>query len=197
MNLSFEVRFTRVITHSPFPTAKSPNPQSKPKHNKSSLVYCVGSLAMLSISLKFTRKKHWPSHRSAFLFLWARKNPQLLYTRITITIIIFYVWTPRLITLLPEANSQKARTKPNLLTSIPQRSERSGFYMHIHYAHTVFDMINCQEYIIAVSGLGPQRWQKTTKVQECFLPIQRTFIKILVFFFFLDKWENSKKKKNR
>lgn len=80
------------------------------------------------------------------------KNSHPADTRITIAVFTFYFWIPTLTSLLPEANSQKARTAPNLLNSMPQRSESGDFYMHIYYAHTVFDMINCQEYIIAVSG---------------------------------------------
>lgn len=52
--------------------------------------------------------------------------------------------------------------------------------MHIHYDYTVFDMINCQEYIIAVLlkfffFLNPQRWQQETKRLYDYFPIQIIF----------------------
>lgn len=50
--------------------------------------------------------------------------------------------------------------------------------MHIHYDSTVFDMINCQEYIIAVLlklFFNPQRWQQETKRLYDDFPIQRIF----------------------
>lgn len=54
--------------------------------------------------------------------------------------------------------------------------------MHIHYDYTVFDMINCQEYIIAVLlklffffFLNPQRRQQETKRLYDYFPIQRIF----------------------
>lgn len=106
---------------------------------------------------------------------------------------MFYAWTPTLSTLLPEANSQRARTKPDLLNSIPQRSE-SGDFLHAHrlcpYSlwydklpriyHSCFRLLNAEM----------TRENKGTTM--CFLPIQRIIIQ---FLYVLDKWENSKKKK--
>lgn len=105
---------------------------------------------------------------------------------------MFYAWTPTLSTLLPEANSQRARTKPDLLKSIPQRSE-SGDFLHAHrlcpYSlwydklpriyHSCFRLLNAEM----------TRENKGTTM--CFLPIQRIIIQ---FLYVLDKWENSKKK---
>lgn len=61
--------------------------------------------------------------------------------------------------------------------------------MHIHYDYTVFDMINCQENIIAALlrlYFNPQRWQQKT---YDFFPIREYLIKIRIL---LDEWKNSK-----
>lgn len=69
--------------------------------------------------------------------------------------------------------------------------------MHIHYDYTVFDMINCQEYIIAVLlklFLNLQRWQQETKRLYDYFPIRGYFIKILIC---LDEWKKSKNYKGK
>lgn len=66
--------------------------------------------------------------------------------------------------------------------------------MHIHYDYTVFDMINCQEYIIAVLVkllfffLNPQRWQQEQNKETIMITFQFRgyFFEILVF------WMNGK-----
>lgn len=120
-----------------------------------------------------------------------KKISHLSYTWVTITVTHILCLHTR--TQHPTSRSKfpKGQDRAWSIEQYTPEIGSSDFHMHIYYARTVFDMINCQEYIIAVSGHWIHREDKGNKREYYVLSSnsQDSHWNHRFFFFF---WINGK-----